>query len=368
MEKPPQSEPEPEPEPVPAPETESEEIEPVTADEPVPDEDSDEALLADETAAGFKLPFRWPWARQAKAISDDDIQQDENTEEETLDETIGEEEILDSEPIIEQGATPSHIIFESIGSQLRQRRESLSLTLEEIERHTHVRLRNLKLLETGDFEQLSSPVQARGMISNSAAFLDLDVEALLLRFADGLQAQRLERNMLSGLTRPRGKKWHLPLWARRVLSIDLFFGLGIAAGLVAFSIWGVNRVLATTASPEQEPTAPSISDVLLATPEDALDAVVLVATSTPLPLTIVPEVDDLTALPEVTEEPVSTAPVQLVLAIFDRAYLRVIADGEVKFEGRVVAGGALNFEANEQIEVVRRDVPVFDRDQTLVSF
>ena len=77
----------------------------------------------------------------------------------------------------------SQLIFFEIGHELRVRRELLSLTLDEIERHTRVRKHYLEKIEAGNFDELPSPVQARGMLSNYASFLDVDPEATLLRFA-----------------------------------------------------------------------------------------------------------------------------------------------------------------------------------------
>ncbi len=65
--------------------------------------------------------------------------------------------------------------------------------MDEIEQHTHVRKHYLQALELGDFDHLPSSVQTRGMLNNYARFLDMDVDAILLQFAEGLQAQRLER-------------------------------------------------------------------------------------------------------------------------------------------------------------------------------
>jgi transcriptional regulator with XRE-family HTH domain len=90
----------------------------------------------------------------------------------------------------------SQRIFTGIGQALRQRRESLSLTLDEIERHTHVRAHYLQALELGDFDHLPSSVQTRGMLNNYAHFLDMDVDTILLQFAEGLQIKRLERQPL----------------------------------------------------------------------------------------------------------------------------------------------------------------------------
>ncbi len=78
-------------------------------------------------------------------------------------------------------------IFEQIGNTLRQQRENLGLSLEEIERQTLLRSHYLKALEEGDYNRLPSSMQGRGMLSNYAKFLGLDEEQLLLQFAEGVQ-------------------------------------------------------------------------------------------------------------------------------------------------------------------------------------
>jgi transcriptional regulator with XRE-family HTH domain len=85
-------------------------------------------------------------------------------------------------------------ILRNIGRDLRERRELLSLHFEEVERNTHVKAHYLEALERGALDDLPSTVQTRGMLSNYATFLDLDVDAILLRFADALQARHRERN------------------------------------------------------------------------------------------------------------------------------------------------------------------------------
>ena len=96
------------------------------------------------------------------------------------------------------GMTPEQQeeMFAAIGAQLRARRETLNLTREEIERHIHLRAHYLLALERGDFGGLPSAVQTRGMLNNYATFLDLDVDALLLNFADVLQVRHRERHPL----------------------------------------------------------------------------------------------------------------------------------------------------------------------------
>ena len=88
------------------------------------------------------------------------------------------------EPGVEQSLVPqipdteSVQIFKEIGAELRKQRELLSLHLEEVERNTHVKAHYLEALEKGSLEDLPSTVQTRGMLSNYASFLDLDVDGM----------------------------------------------------------------------------------------------------------------------------------------------------------------------------------------------
>ncbi|MEW5940720.1 MAG: RodZ domain-containing protein, partial [Chloroflexota bacterium] len=239
-------------------------------------------------------------------------------------------------------------MFAGIGAQLRDRRLALNLTREEIERHIRVRAHYLRALEEGDFDNLPSAVQTRGMLTNYAAFLDLDAEALLLRFADVLQARHRERHPLPpgarGRIQPAAPARLPPL--RSFIAADLL-GIVVLVALAAFTVWGVNRVMATNA--EAEATSPSISEILLA--------------STDLPTQAVTATLSLLDLGNITPSPAFEAPtiiptfpegitVQINIVATERAYLRVTVDGTVKFDGRTTPGSAYPFEGREQIEVL----------------
>jgi cytoskeletal protein RodZ len=249
-------------------------------------------------------------------------------------------------PLPEEDSESSVQIFKEIGGELRERRELLSLHLDEVERNTHVKAHYLDALERGAMDELPSTVQTRGMLSNYATFLDLDVDALLLRFADALQARYRERNPL----KPPGRKPGQPIVAnlppmRSFIAGDLVFGVGVVLLLVGFAIWGVSRVLTLQSQQEVDATAPSISEILLASPE-APDL-----TSTPTPDTIqsFPGQPTITVVIPTLSGDVNVA-VNLVAA--ERTYMRVIVDGEVVFEGRVVPGTAYPFEAQDRVEVL----------------
>jgi cytoskeletal protein RodZ len=256
------------------------------------------------------------------------------------------EPIINAEPAIR---SLSQTIFNEIGQTLRARRELLSLTLDEIERYTHVRKHNLQFIEDGAFHELHSPVQARGMLNAYARFLDLDAEALLLRFADGLQIQREERHPRI-IGRSERRQSLIPLWARSLLSVDLIVGGGLIITIVMFVIWGAARILDIQAGETTQDSAPSISDVLLASPVATIDiSFAPLVTDTPLPILDGSETPTLSAevLPTL-----STFNVQVTVIVRERAFIRVIVDGENKLDGRIAPGGAYTFEGNEKIEVL----------------
>jgi len=57
-------------------------------------------------------------------------------------------------------------------------------------------------------------------------------------------------------------------------------------------------------------------------------------------------------LPETPVPTISDAPIQLYVSILRRAWMRVIVDGEVEFEGRVIPGSAYSFSGEFEIELI----------------
>ncbi len=236
-------------------------------------------------------------------------------------------------------------ILKNIGKDLRERRELLSLHFDEVERNTHVKAHYLEALERGALDDLPSTVQTRGMLSNYATFLDMDVDALLLRFADALQARHRERNPQKPARKPGQPIIANMPPVRTFIAGDMIFGVSMAILLVGFAIWGVSRVMNIQSQRDIKPTAPSISEVLLASPNPSLSAI----TPTFLPVESFP--GEATVTVEIPTQN-ANAEVQLNLVAVERTYMRVVVDGEIAFEGRVVPGNAYPFEAESQIEVL----------------
>jgi cytoskeletal protein RodZ len=239
---------------------------------------------------------------------------------------------------------PADAIFVEIGAQLRERRELISLTFDEVERHTKLRGAFVKALEDGAFDKLPSPVQTRGMLANYATFLDLNTDAILLRFADGLQARRYEKYAETPREKIQTEVTTSMPFLRSFVAGDLIFGVVMIAILFALAIWGVGRVVISQNEQNIESTAPSIVDVLGSTPLPTAS----------LEVTFVPVDENAVATPGV-ETPVAVElNANVVVSIFavERVFARISVDGEVAFEGRIAPGETRVFEANDQVMVL----------------
>lgn len=248
-------------------------------------------------------------------------------------------------------------VFTELGFALRRQREMLGLSLDDVVRYTHLRKHYLHALESGRLDDLPSPVQGRGMLENYAVFMGMDPEPLLLRFAEGLQARlnlrQVSRQELPETTPPRRRR-PLPAPLQRLLSPDLLIGVTFAIFLIVFMVWGAIRIFAINTNQAPEPTAPSIAEVLLATPTpEPVPELSLTSTAPPAAQPVIlPEASgaDATALPF---QPGEGAPgVQVYVTVTQRAFLRAIVDGKLEFEGRVIPGSAYPFVGQSQVELL----------------
>jgi len=320
----------------------SETSEPVTAT-PLPDEDN--AIQTQER------------------LEDEErtLPETEEVSSETVPETsvpIPEGTLITSAPV--EGS--SSFIFSQIGRQFRTQREALGISLEDAERFTRLKARYLQAIEEGHFDHLPSLVQGRGMLRNYAEFLNLDSEAILMQFADGLQRRRLEH--LTTTTPARSTPSATPvrtpnplsLFLRRWMTPDLLVGGLLFAILLVFVVWGTARVSGLQ-DQEVQATPPSISELLLNTADvNGLSE----PTSTPSPPPAAAQ-NNGSALPPATVEgeetqatgqlPSSTDPVQVYVIANQRVWLRVVVDNRVAFEGRTIPGSAYPFTGKQAIEL-----------------
>lgn len=295
-------------------------------------------------------------------------------------ETEPETEIVQISPHIQKPEAPptlqSDSILAEIGNMLRERRESISLSLSDVEHYTRLRQHYLRALEAGRIEDLPSAVQGRGMLSNYAEFLNLDVDHLLDRFAEALQARRLELQPVvqprasrpvasrplpftkaqpapSEKPAPRGKEPATRLESlTRFVTPDLLVIAGLIIVLVVFVIWAASRITSLTTS-DTEPTTRPISEVLLETSEPTLTATLSPTQTTPIPSELMGPTSVVgTAVGEGTLPPESTSPIQVYITARQRAWMKVTVDGKVAFSGRAIPGNAYPFSGSERIELL----------------
>jgi cytoskeletal protein RodZ len=301
-------------------------------------------------------------------------------------------------------------IFIEIGQKLRRQRELLGLSVEDVERHTHLRTHLLNALEAGELQGLPSPVQGRGMLHNYASFLGLDPEPLLLRFAEGLQAllaarQAVEKksstvrkpakpikdaapgtgNPASNQVDPAASIYITPrrLSLRRFFSPDILLGAAVVILLAGFMLWGGLRILNLRSAKVHQTataTAPSIAEVLstnsantpVPSPSESTEIVSDTLSgpveTLPLPNALTSQVLTSTAQTapasgELTPQagsdanrsastPTNSGLIELNLLIRQRAWMRVLVDGKIEFDGIALPGSAYPFSGDKGVEVL----------------
>ncbi len=238
-------------------------------------------------------------------------------------------------------------LFDDIGSQLSYRRKFLSLSLEDCESQTLIRSIYIESMENGKFDQLPSFIQARGMLNNYAAFLDLDVDEIMLKLATALQLLSQKKNKRGETRRKPTKKAGR---MKQFFTPDLFIGIFVIVGIAGIIIYSAITIAAYRRN-ISEPT-PDIGVSLIEQFLDSTKTSDLEPTeSATAPIDFQTLVS--TEEPEETEseEIQSSQPVQLFITANQRTMMTVITDGKEAFSGRTIPNNTYPFDAENQIEL-----------------
>ncbi len=266
----------------------------------------------------------------------------------------------------EEAPITSQALFSQIGIQLRTCREKLNISVEDIEKLTHIRSRYLLDMEAGNFNDVPSLVQARGLLNGYAAFLNLDSDSLLGIFAEALQKRRIELLPPEPVNPVIKKKNKSPSAERtgikRFFTVDFIIGSVTITGLVIFGIWSASQVISSRNETFSKP--PAIADVLLQNPTSETRGQ---ATTTSEPTVISRNPDVIGQIPttmpnqdaaSANASPTPPVPslgkasMQVYIVPNQRVFLQVITGKKVAFLGRTVPGNAYPFTSDERIEVV----------------
>ncbi len=240
--------------------------------------------------------------------------------------------------------------MEEIGRTLRERRERLGLTLEEIERSTRIRANRLEALEAGEFDTLPSQVQVRGFLRNYADFLDLDPDEILSSYAALQDAD--DRSPRISLRRNKAGTAEIakPGQPRRPPITELVLSGVMVVAVAGVFLWGVGSIVASLNNPKPTPSQqalvsfnePTEIPTATSTPEPQLSpggfAVTILADNDtpPTPTLILPVLDS----------------VRLGLTATSDTWVRISVDSEEVFQGRMEPGDQLEYTAEEQIELL----------------
>lgn len=243
---------------------------------------------------------------------------------------------------------------DSLGTVLRQRRESLHLSHEEVERKTYIRARFLAAIEHDDLSAIPSEAQARGFIRTYAAFLGMDGEELLAR-AGGTRPKPASVHPRPTAPRPiparsparLGSAW------RRLVRLDVLLSGTVAIVVVGLLAWG-SLQLAGYLSRGSSPASLGSSMVLSSGTE--LRPAQSVATSTKAVVAAGGGVVGLAGVtPQATPLGGVFTTVNLQMVARHETYLRVLVDGKEAFNGRMFTGDIQSFQGVHAVAVYAGD-------------
>jgi cytoskeleton protein RodZ len=265
---------------------------------------------------------------------------------------------IPSVPSVQTGSSPYETILKEIGENLISRRKKLALSLEEVEKHTHIRRAYLDAIERGKIEDLPSTIQGRGLLSNYAEFLDLDPDPILIRFAEALQSKvNTEQSVLSETTSNQIKSHH-PVWIiiKKYITLDLLVGGALILILFFFVFWGAAQVINSN--------IPKNSESILGTSvssggtihEGTIDSSTGLTTGAinPIPSFVSTDSAFIQPSPSLAATPnkYGAGSLQVNVIASQSAFVRVIADGRQIYDDRVIGGNAYQFSGTSVIELI----------------
>lgn len=223
----------------------------------------------------------------------------------------------------------------SLGDTLREARELRGITLEDVEKGTHIRVKHLAALEAGEIDALPSPVQARGFLRNYAEYLGLDGDEILSRYDSLPQSGAPPPRAETPAHRSGRARMTLSMPGRsRWFSMDLVVGGVVTVALIGIFVWGGSRLASAVFGTEA--ATPTVSSFFLPTGSAPTLPLIGGATGTP---TAPPPLESFTE-------------VQMRIVVQQRSWVRVSVDGQEAFAGMVIPGQTLEYTGSRVVEIL----------------
>jgi cytoskeleton protein RodZ len=258
--------------------------------------------------------------------------------------------------------------LEILGAQFRRAREDRQLTFDQIERQTRIRAHYLEAIELGNFGIVPSPVQLRGFVRNYARAVGLDPDLMLAQVEDALanprsrkpkkqrQTETLSENGGSHTSSkgsevieayrapvivPRASHSNIEVAAqpaypsRKRGPLRTAFVVIVATILTGAIVGGLLVAIEDLTQGEPTPSPEALREA------EIVDSFPTIPTATPT-LNLLPPPD----------QPIFEGGVGelfIVIIAEQRSWLRVVADGNVVFEGVVAPPDLLQYPANQSL-------------------
>ena len=221
-----------------------------------------------------------------------------------------------------------------LGDLLRQSREQLGLTLDDIQVSTHIKRSYLEALEQERFEDLPDRVVGHGFLRNYATVLKLD-PAFVVDLYDGV-TQPPQFTFGKRTLSEKGILYKdIPLTAPARFSPDLFIGLLVVAALAAALI-GAFYVY-------RDRWLPLVRELNAEPAQVTADVAFILPTPTPIPT--------FTATPTSTPTPLYYTGVTIELRITEESWVQVLVDSVKTFEGILRPGDQKHWSGERQVAV-----------------
>lgn len=207
-----------------------------------------------------------------------------------------------------------------IGQLLREMREEVQLSHDDLARKTLIRASLLRAIEAGDISQLPEPVYTRGLIHRYGESLGLDGEALASQY----------------FTPPNPKQsrsfWRVPLTAQlRPLHLYATYIVIIGVAISALSYTLERTTARTTTLPVLEGEV--AEDATMPEPSQDTGQAEGGQGQTTIPASV------------------SSEPVQIAVEMQGQSWIRVTADDKVVFEGILQEGDTNTWTAQEKLTI-----------------
>jgi cytoskeletal protein RodZ len=217
-----------------------------------------------------------------------------------------------------------------LGDLLRQSREQLGFSLEEIESLTRIKRVFLEALETDDFDKLPNPVAARGFLRNYASALDLDVDYVLELY------DKESGRAVTGYPARSSSEFRLksiPMTPPSRFSPDLLIGFLLITALLGIILYFVYK----------QYLLPLEMSSITGGPTPSSEAAIALPTPTPLPTQ--------TPTPTITPTPLYYTGVTVELVITQESWVQVLVDEVKAFEGVLPVGERRHWTGDRQVAV-----------------